>query len=432
MKPLLWIAILVLFTPTARAEITPIEEILGRVSESPAGEIVAAEAGDWPCWRGPRGDGIAEVQSLPDTFGPTDHLIWKVQPPGLGHAAPIVWKNQVLLAAADTETQEMLLVAYDRDSGRENWRTVLHRGGFAKSVHRVNSQASPTPCCDGKRILTVFIHQQRLWISGVNLDGNVAWQTDVGPYDAVYGYGSSPALHQSAVIVTADNDRVGAWMAAVNRETGKIIWRVRRPDIDTYATPIITRMADRPQLILGGSYTASYNPDDGKEVWRCDGPTAETTANSIAFSRDTVFVSGGYPLPYTLMAVRGDGTGDVTPKRLWQVTKKMPYVPSPLYHDGLLYIVDDKGVGSCLDSSNGKSVWAQRLPGGDASASPVLCGDCVYVAKEEGVVLVLKRGRQFGVLHETDFGERIMSTPTICGGRIYVRTARSLFVLGNR
>jgi outer membrane protein assembly factor BamB len=117
--------------------------------------------------------------------------------------------------------------------------------------------------------------------------------------------------------------------------------------------------------------------------------------------------------------------------RVWQVKQKMPYVPSPLYADGLLYIADDWGFGSCLDATTGQFLWTKRL-GGDFTSSPVLCGDRIYVANEAGTVFVLKPGREFELLAKNEMNDGIMTTPTIVGNRIYVRTLSKLYCIGQR
>src|SRR5262249_36859315 len=147
---------------------------------------------------------------------------------------------------------------------------------------------------------------------------------------------------------------------------------------------------------------------------------------------DCVFVSGGYPKPYTLMAVKADGHGDVTETHvLWKTTSHMPYVPSPLYDAGLLYIIDDWGIASCLNPSSGKPFWTQRLSG-EFSSSPVKCGDRIYVADEAGEVFVLKAGKSYKLLAKNEMGDGIMATPTICGNQILLRTTHKLYCIGSR
>jgi len=425
------VATLIACVTSAALSSGDVDEIAGDARQHERLPPIVVSPRDWPWWRGPNRDGIAIDQDVPIEFGPDKNVAWRAELPGRGHASPIVWGDRIVVHTADESDQTQWLLAYDRRDGRPIWKTKLHSGGFQTKVHRVNSHASATPACDGQRVFAVYVADGFLWTSAVSLnDGAIEWQTRAGAFDSIYGFGMSPAIHESLVIVNGDNDQTGAFLAAMHRKTGRIVWRIRRPKIDTYATPIVARVAGRDQVLLGGSIMAGYDPNNGRELWRCDGPTAETTANTVAFSRDTIYVSGGYPKPYTLIGVRGDGSGDVTAThRLWTVSRRMPYVPSPLWADGLLFIVEDFGIASCVDAADGKIIWSQRL-GGDVSSSPVKCGDRIYVASETGKVYVFLAARNFELLAENNIHDPIMATPTICGGGILVRTERTLFSFG--
>jgi outer membrane protein assembly factor BamB len=418
---------------TSARAVTAVEEVRGDARRLEQLPPIRVSANDWPWWRGPNLDGIAQPQDVPLEFSSTKNVIWSIDVPGRGHASPTLWGGRIFLATADDEKQEQYLLAYDRATGEERWKTLCHRGGFMKKSHRQNSHASATPACDGERVFMPFIHDGGLWVTATDQDGTILWQTRVEDYDAIYGFGSSPAIYGSLVIVAGDNDQTGAFMAALHRKSGKIVWRVERPKIDTYGTPIAPKVAGRDQLLIGGcGYLMSYEPSTGEIIWKCEGPTTETTANTVVFNHTHVFVSGGYPKPYILMSVRADGSGDVTKThREWMVSRQMPYVPSPLLHDGLLYIADDWGIGSCLDAQTGKFVWTKRL-GGDFTSSPVLCGDRIYVANEAGIVYVYKTGRTFEMLAQNDMGDGIMATPTIAGGKIYLRTLSRLYCIGHQ
>lgn len=417
-----------------------VDEIIGEAKKLPSLPEIKVAADDWPWWRGPASDGIStspppllkwQVRDTENQTGADEGIVWQTEIPGRGHASPIVWGDQIFLATADETDETQSLLALDRATGKKLWQTELHRGGFMKRSHKQNSHASATPACDGERVITVFIHDRGLWVTATTLDGKILWQTRAGDYDAIYGFGSSPAIHGSLVIVLADNDQTGAFLAAIHRKTGEIVWRVKRPHIDTYATPIVAHIAGRDQLVMGGSELTSYDPNTGAILWKCAGPTAETTANTAVFSKDHVFCSGGYPKPYALIAVAADGAGEVTKTHVkWRTAAKMPYVPSPLYRNGRLFIVEDYGIASCLDAERGKPLWTKRL-GGDTTSSPVLCGDRVYVANEDGQVFVFAAKDKFELLATSQMHDGVMATPTIVGKRIYLRTLHKLYCIGD-
>jgi outer membrane protein assembly factor BamB len=413
------------------ASFCDIEEVAGDAARFEQLPPVKVSTADWPWWRGPNLNGVAVPQDVPISWSPTENIVWHVDVPGRGHSSPIVWDRRVFLTTADDEQQVQSILAYDRATGRQLWQTTAHTGGFMTKSHKQNSHASATPACDGERLFSVFVHDGGLWLTTTDLRGKILWQTKVGDYDATYGYGSSPAIWKSLVIVLGDNDQTGSFLAAIHRKSGQIVWRIRRPKIDTYATPIVAHVAGRDQLLMGGcGFLTSYDPATGKELWKCAGPTTETTANTVCCSDDCVFVSGGYPKPYTMMAVKADGTGDVTEsKLLWKSEKHMQYVPSPLYDAGVLYIFDDWGIASCVAAATGKPIWTQRL-GGDFTSSAILCSQHIYVANEAGEVSVLNTGKKFNLLAKNDLGDGIMATPAICGGRIFLRTAHHLYCIG--
>jgi outer membrane protein assembly factor BamB len=336
----------------------------------------------------------------------------------------------VILTTADEQAQKQLILAFDRTTGKELWKTVAHNGGFM-AKHGKNSHASATPACDGERAYSVFINRNGLHVTATDLDGKIAWQTEAGTFGSEHGYGSSPVLYKSLVIVLGDNMK-SSFIAALDRQTGKVVWRTDRKTTGqhgSYATPIVARVAGKPQLLVSGmESTTSYAPETGKQIWTCFGP-AEVTANTPAFSDQLVFSSGGYP-EKELLAIRANGTGNVTRSHVaWRTGKGVTYVPSPIYHAGLLYVVSDDGVTTCFDGKTGKENWKGRLQG-NFSSSPVLAGNLLYVTNEAGKTYVFKTGPKFEVVAQNDLGDGGFASPSICGGQIFLRTERTLYCVG--
>jgi outer membrane protein assembly factor BamB len=142
-----------------------------------------------------------------------------------------------------------------------------------------------------------------------------------------------------------------------------------------------------------------------------------------------VFATGGFP-EREILAIRADGSGDVTKTHIvWRSKKGVTYVPSPLYHDGRLYVVNDNGAATCFDAKTGKELWSERL-GGAVTSSPVLVGDLLYVTDEQGWTYVMKAGPKFERVAVNDVGEGVLATPAVAGGRIYLRTTGTLYCIG--
>src|SRR5262249_12119938 len=181
-------------------------------------------------------------------------------------------------------------------------------------------------------------------------------------------------------------------------------------------------------LLSGMGETSAYDPQTGKLLWSCAGP-AEVTACTPAWGEGLVFSTGGYPVK-NLLAIRAGGRGDVTRSHVaWRTSRGVAYVPSPLYHDGRLYVVADGGTVTCFEAATGKQGWQDRLQGG-FSSSPVLAGGLLYVANEAGKTFVFRAGPKFEVVAVNDLGEGILSTPAVCRGQVFLRTAGHLYCLG--
>jgi hypothetical protein len=405
-------------------------ELSAAATGSPTADLAKPSPGDWPWWRGPGGDGVSQDRAAVTEWGKAKNIVWKTAVPGRGHSSPVVWGDRVFLTTADDESQSQSVLAFDRGTGKPLWTTMAHKGGLMKK-HGKNSHASATSACDGERVYSVFIHSGALHVTATNLDGKILWQSSAGAFRSEHGYGSSPVLHKSLVIVCGDN-LSGCFIAALDRATGKIVWKTPRNTTGrhgSYATPIVAKVAGRTQLLLHGMETvSSYDPDTGKLLWSCDGPT-EVTACTVAFNDKLIFASGGYP-DKEILAIRPDGAGDVTKSHVvWRSSKGVTYVPSPLYHDGHLYIVNDSGVASCFDAGTGEQLWQQRLEGA-FSASPVLAGGNIYVTNEAGKTFVFKAGRKFELVAQNDLGDGGFATLAIAGGQILLRTDHSLFCIG--
>lgn len=406
-------------------------------------EIVATKPGlsmsipfaleDWTVWRGPNGDGKAlAVPGLPIQWSETENVVWKAPVPGRGHSSPIVVGQRVFLTTADEDKQQQSVLAFDRETGVQNgWKTDVHTGGFCR-MHAKNSQASATLACDTERLFAVFLNSDALWMTALDLEGKILWQTKLGPFQSEHGYGSSPVLWGNLVIACGDNI-ANAYLVAVDRESGEIVWRTTREretgeseqEHGNYATPIVRNVAGLDCLFLAGfHHVRAYEPGSGVELWSCEGP-AQVAANGVATEGDLVLASAGYP-QHEVLCVRGDGSKEV----LWRHEGDESYVPTPILHKGLAYLPNDNGVLVCLKLESGEVVYKKRL-GGNFTASAVLSGDRLYLMNEDGVCFVVRTGETFERLAQNELASPGgMATPTIAGGRIYLRTNDSLYCIG--
>jgi outer membrane protein assembly factor BamB len=344
--------------------------------------------------------------------------------------------DRVFIATADGAAQTQSLLCFDRADGRPMWATEVHRGGLMAKQEK-NSHASATPVCDGRRVYVTFARAGAIWVSAIDMaDGRIAWQTEAGPFSTDWGYGSSPAVYNDLVIVAGDSRRAKlgrlqalAFLAGLDRETGAVVWRIRRPEEHSFGSPVIGRLAGRDQLLLAGHQAVfSYDPATGHEIWHCDW-NAVRTANTVAFTDDLVYATTTQP-ERTIVCIRADGTGDVTDTHVaWRSGKISVDVPSPLAHGDRLFMSTDGGVVTCASAATGKVVWQERC-GNAISSSPVWVAGRLYVTAEDGRTTVIKADGPFEVLAKNSLGEDVLSTPVFAGGAVFIRSVQSLWCIG--
>lgn len=380
----------------------------------PVDDQIAVAAADWPWWRGPSRNGVAnDGQSPPTEWSATKNVVWKSAIPGRGHSSPTVVGGHIYLATADEEQKTQSVVCYDRASGAQLWETVVHRGGLMQKNEK-SSAASSTVACDGESVFICFANSDAVYLTSLSLDGTQRWQEKICDYVIHQGYGASPAIYQSLVIVAADSPGGGA-IAALNRQSGEVVWQRDRPKEPNYTSPIILHVAGKDQLFLTGcGLFSSYDPTSGKTLWEIPGATTECVTSTVT-DGTRVFCSGGFPKNH-LAAVAADGSGELA----WE-TKDRVYVPSLLAHEGHLFGVLDAGVAACWKSDTGEPVWKQRL-GGNFSASPVLVGDAIYATNEDGQTFIFRANTsKYEQIAVNELGSNVMASPTVCGSRIYMR-----------
>jgi len=373
---------------------------------------------DWPWWRGPQRNGIASGTKMPPTtWSDSQNIVWERKIPGRSHGAVTVLGDRLFLQVADEQDKSQSVICLDRKSGDVRWTREVYREGFPKKINSKASHASNTIATDGRLLFVNFVNRGAARTSALDLDGKPVWESKITDYIVHQGYGSSPAIYKSLVIVSADTKAKGA-IVGLNRADGEEIWRIERPKKPNYSSPVVLKVAGRDQLIMTGcDLVSSIEPLTGKSLWETEGATTECVTTTVT-NGQLIYTSGGYPTNH-VSAVKADGSGEV----VWK-NKTRVYVPSMLLKDGLLYAVADAGFAFCWDAATGKEQWKGRL-GGTFSASPVMVGDLIYATSESGETFLFKAGPEsYELVGKNKLGDEVMATPTICDGRIYMRIAR--------
>jgi outer membrane protein assembly factor BamB len=389
---------------------------------------VPARAQEWPAFRGPGGQGHSSERGLPLQWGEGKNIAWKTPVPGLGWSSPVVADGRVwLTTAAEQRGISLRVLAFDIATGRE----VVNVEAFnipssRREINPKNSWASPTPVIDNGR---VYVHFGADGTAALDTSGAIVWKTRFD-YASQHGAGGSPIVYGDLLIFSCDGSDV-AFVVALDKNTGKVKWKTNRgfPADQAYTTPLVIRAADRDQLISVGAFRArSYDPLTGKEIWRVRYDEGFSNVPRPVFAHGLVFIATGFQQP-SLLAVRPDGTGDVTKTHIaWALKRGAPLTPSPIVVGDELYVVNDGGIATCLDARTGTLVWQQRL-GGTYSASPVFADGRIYFLAEQGVTTVIAPGREFRRLATNTLDGGLLASMAVSGGSLFLRTDNHLYRL---
>ncbi len=394
---------------------------------------------NWPQFRGPTGDGHAIATNVaPTTWSEQKNVAWKIAIDGFGHSSPVALGSQAWLTTATEKGEGLQFWAWaiDLKSGRVIHKLLLFESAEPQPIHKLSSNASPTPVLEKDR---VYIHFGSYGTACVDTtSGKVLWKRQDLVVNHRHGPASSPILVDDLLIVHFDGyDR--QFVVAFDKKTGETRWRKKR-DIDygskngermkAFCTPLLVKSNGRRELISTAAMAAiAYDPTNGKELWRIrfmgDSATARPVVGNGLVYISTACVFG------QLWAVRPGGEGNVTDSHVtWRLSRGVPQRPSPLFHDGLLYLMEDKGVMSCLDSATGKVVWKERL-GGNYAASPIMADGRIYVVSEEGKTTVIKPGREYRILATNTLEKGCNASPAVISDGLLLRTATHLYKLAS-
>jgi outer membrane protein assembly factor BamB len=390
------------------------------------GVASASAQGDWPQFRGPGGQGHSDERGLPLEWNEHKNVAWKTPIPGLGWSSPVVAGGKVwITTAVEQRGWSLRLLAYDVATGKEAVNVEVFKVPYdRRAINPKNSWASPTPILDGNR---VYVHFGADGTAAVSTSGEIIWKTRF-EYQSQHGAGGSPILHGDLLILNCDGSDV-AYVVAVDKNTGKQKWKTNRgfPADQAYTTPLMIRAGDRDQLISVGAFRArAYDPLTGKEIWRVRYDNGFSNVPRPVFAHGLVFIATGFQQP-ELLAVRPDGTGDVTKTHVaWSLKRGAPLTPSPIVVGDELYVVNDGGIATCIDARSGVSVWQQRL-GGTYSASPVFADGRIYFLAEQGATTVIVPGKEFRKLAINVLDGGLLASMAISSGSLFLRTDSHLY-----
>jgi outer membrane protein assembly factor BamB len=420
-------------------------------------------AGDWPQFRGPHNSGVNPQSQAPSQWSDTKHLAWTRKIPGYGWSSPIVVGDKILVTTGFSEGQKRPqpvsfpmfgdvkppdavyrweIHCLDRNTGKTLWSQVARERKPTIGVIFGNTYASETPVSDGACVYAYFgMHGVYCY----NLDGKEIWQRDFGAYKMLmnWGTGCSPALDDDRLFILCDNDEK-SFLVALDKKTGKDLWRVPRDEKSGWATPFVWRNQVRVEIVTAGcNAIRSYHPADGKVLWELKRPAARpmsyVTATPVAGESMLYVAAGSRPGRSPLWAVKAGASGDISPKPgetsnagiAWSSTKACPEMASPLlYKDNLYVLMQNTVILMCLDARTGKEVYKERLRGARSfTASPWAHGGKIYFLDEDGRTFVVAAGPKFELLGKNEIKDLFWSTPALSRDALYLRGADRLYCI---
>lgn len=430
------------------------------------GSAQAPEQAHWPQWRGPFFNGMARGDG-PTTWSDTSNIKWKTDIPGKGHSTPVIWGDRIFLTTAiptgkpaptaaepsatqpsspgqgrsrgaggDTGPQaehRFEVLCLDRKTGRVLWQKTAKISSPHEGYHRVyGSFASNSPVTDGKYVYAFFGSRG---IYCYDFNGKLIWERDLGVQMKIklgFGEGTAPLLDGNRLFLVFDHE-AGSFMVALDKRNGKELWRVPRDEATSWSTPLAINHAGRKQVIVAASKKVrSYDPENGKVIWEVAGLGGNVIPVPV-YQNGLLYVMSGFRDP-RLMAIRLGKEGDLTGTDaiLWSHTRGLAYTTSPVLYDNKLYFVTDNGLISAYNAITGEPHFAQaRLPKAyNFKSSPVGANGKLYLATEDGDVVIVKMGDKVEVIATNTLADQVfIATPVIAGGELFLRGQNKLFCI---
>ncbi|MBI3876569.1 MAG: PQQ-binding-like beta-propeller repeat protein [Verrucomicrobia bacterium] len=448
----------------------------------------------WPQFRGPNCSGVSESAKPPVEFGPGTNQLWKIAVPP-GPSSPCVWADRIFLTAFDAGKLEVLCFA--RGDGKLLWKSAVPAEKLEEFHVTEGSPAASSCATDGQRVVSYFgsfglvCHDfagKELWrhplpvaqspggfgsggspsLAGglvlLNRDqttgcsllavdvktGKKVWEA--ARADVMPGFGSPIVWKNGGAdeVVMSGSLKLKAY----DLKTGAERWSLAGMPSFTCTTPVVGdgllffagwapgkgdfQMPTWEQMLqkYDKNKDGIITPDEVK------GTDMETFFRAQDINRDGKLTKEDNDMMRAMMAkgenvllaVKPGGKGELSEDKVaWKQTRGLPYVPSPLYYQGRIYLIRDGGMASCFDAKMGKVFYQQeRLNAiGSYYASPVAADGHIYVASLNGKVTVLQSGGDAPkILHQAEFGERILATPALVEKKLYLRTPTALFAFG--
>ena len=418
------------------------------VASAVAAQDPAAER-FWPQWRGPYATGVSRTANPPVEWSETRNIRWKIDIPGRGSGSPVVWGDRLFLLSAvpvgvegaasheprggvqPRDVHRFIVMAIDRKTGRVLWERTARAERPREPSMKDGTWASSSAITDGQRVFAFF---ESSGLYAYDMEGTLLWQKHLGDkkmFADVGESGSTPVLYGNRLVIVWDHQGT-SFVVALDPGTGEEIWRAGRQEVDSWSTPLVVEHDGRAQVVTAAqNRLRSYDLATGRIVWESEGLTMNPIPSPVA-ADGMVFAMSGFQ-GSNLKAIRlADASGDITGGKgmVWTLDRDTPYVPSPLLHDGILYVLkSNSGILSAFDAKTGRPHYQlQRLAGiSEVYSSPVAAQGRVYITSRDGTTLVIRHGVTFEVLATNTLDDGFDASAALVNDDIYLRGYRHLY-----
>jgi outer membrane protein assembly factor BamB len=397
----------------------------------------------WPQWRGPHASGVSRSANPPLEWGEGKNIRWKIDLPGRGASTPVIWGDRVYVSTAvpvggagARAQHRFLVMAVNRQDGKVVWQHTAREEAPHEGTHQeFGTMASASAVTDGQHVIASF---ESRGIYALDMNGKLVWQKDLGDKTMrnEFGEGSSPALYKDKLFIVWDHQGE-SFIVALNKTTGAELWRSKRDEIDSWATPLVVESGGKAQVVTGAMRRVrAYDADTGAVVWETGGLTMNPIPSPVS-ADGLVFLMSGFR-GNSLKAIKfGDAKGDITgtPNVVWSLDRDTPYVPSPLLYDGVLYFLkSNNGLLSAFEAKSGKPLYqAQRIDAlPSVFASPVGAAGRVYLVGQQGTAVVLKHGPALEVLATNTLNDKFDASPALVDREMYLRGYENLYCVAEK
>ena len=420
------------------------------------GSLAIVSGQDWDEFRGPGGTGYSAATNLPLSWTENENIGWKTLVPGRGWSSPVVRDGEIWLTASEeiqlspedrkkkmesaripglspVESVTLLALCFDEETGRLKKKFVLGDSSEPPLIHSLNSFSSPTAVMDDRSVFCSFGTFGTWCID--RKTKLVKWENRSLQLDHETGPGSSPILWNDLLIFNCDGIDE-QFVVALHKDTGQVVWKTNRSGElnardslrKAFSTPIIVSVGGQQQLVSAGAdWLYGYEPETGRELWRMSyGKLGFSNVPRPLYENGLLYVCTGYARS-SLFAIRfDDPSGPDLEDVLWRYDTQVPTMPTPILTQGLLVMVSDRGIATCLDAVTGEVYWQKRL-GGEFASSPILADGHLFAGNRDGEVFVIRPGKEYALISTNELDGDIMATPAAVSQHLLIRTRDSLY-----